>query len=265
MSERIDVPVSIAISTYGRAVVRGARTALLVHGAGMDQSIWTLQGRYLAFHGWNAVAVDLPGHGRARGQPALRSIREMADWLAGVIATIGAEAAAIIGHSMGALAALEVAARYPERVAQLVLLGAATRMPVHPELLEFARRRDRRAVDLICDWGFGTRGHVGGNPLPGGWLMGTARGLLLRGDPAVLATDLAACDDYRDGEQAAAAIRCPTLVLVGAEDRMTPPRAGRALAERIVGAACAEIADAGHMMMVEQPEATLAELRKFMR
>lgn len=94
--------------------------------------------------------------------------------------------------------------------------------------------------------------------------MGTARGLLLRGDPAVLANDLAACDAYRNGERAAEAVRCPTLVLVGAEDRMTPPRAGRELAERIPGAACVEIDEAGHMMMVEQPEATLNALRKFM-
>lgn len=265
MPETVEPPAPIAISTYGRAVVRGARTAVLVHGAGMDQSVWTLQGRYLAFHGWNAIAVDLPGHGRARGQAALRSIGEIADWLAALIATIAAAPAAVIGHSMGALAALELAARYPERVSQLALLGAAARMPVHPELLDLARRHDRAAVDLICDWAFGTRGHLGGNPLPGGWLMGAARGLLLRGDPAVLAIDLAACDDYRDGERSAAAVRCPTLVLVGAEDRMTPPRAGRALADRIAGAGCAEIAEAGHMMMVEQPEATLAELRRFMR
>jgi pimeloyl-ACP methyl ester carboxylesterase len=255
---------SIAISTYGRAVVRGARTAVLVHGAGMDQSVWTLQGRYLAFHGWNAVAVDLPGHGRARGQPPLRSIGEIAEWLAALIEAIGAERAAVIGHSMGALAALELAARYPTRVSQLALLGAAATMPVHPELLELAGRHDRKAVELICDWAFGMRGHMGGSALPGGWLMGTARELLLRGDPAVLAIDLAACQEYRHGDRAAAAVRCPTLVLVGAEDRMTPPRAGRALAERIAGAGCVEIAEAGHMMMVEQPEATLSELRRFM-
>lgn len=254
----------VAISTYGRAVVRGARTAVLVHGAGMDQSVWTLQGRYLAFHGWNAVAVDLPGHGRAKNQPTLRSIGEIADWLAALIESLDVDRAAVVGHSMGALAALELAARHPRRVSQLALLGAAARMPVHPELLELARRHDRRAVDLICDWAFGIRGHVGGNPLPGGWLMGTARGLLLRGDPAVLANDLAACDAYLDGERAAEAVRCPTLVLVGVEDRMTPPREGHALAGRIPGAICVEVAEAGHMMMVEQPEATLNALRKFM-
>lgn len=259
-----EIPLPVAVSTYGRATVRGARKVFLVHGAGMDQSVWTLQGRYLAFHGWNAFAVDLPGHGRARAQPPLRSIAAIADWLDTLITTTGPEPAAVIGHSMGALAALDLAARRPERVSQLCLLGAASRMPVHPELLELARRRDPRAIDLICDWAFGTRGHVGGNPLPGGWLMGTARGLLLRGDPDVLASDLAACDAYLDGEERARSVRCPTLVLVGSEDRMTPPAAGRALASRIADARCCELEGAGHMMMAELPEATLAALNQFL-
>jgi pimeloyl-ACP methyl ester carboxylesterase len=259
-----EISPSVAVSTYGRATVRGARKVFLIHGAGMDQSVWTLQGRYLAFHGWNAFAVDLPGHGRARGQPPLPSIAAIADWLAAVIAATGPEPAAVIGHSMGALAGLDLAARHPERVTKLCLLGAGSRMPVHPELLELARRRDPRAIELICDWAFGTRGHVGGNPLPGGWLMGTARGLLLRGDPVVLATDLAACHAYVDGEERARTIRCPTLILIGSEDRMTPPATGRALAALVPDVRCSELEGAGHMMMVELPEATLAALNAFL-
>ncbi len=257
-------PLAAAVSTYGRAVVRGARTVMLVHGAGMDQSVWTLQGRYLAFHGWNALAVDLPGHGRARDQRPLATIEALADWLALLIRSIGDQPVAVVGHSMGALAALDLAGRYPELVAQLVLLGAAARMPVHPELLTLARAGDRRAVDLICDWGFGRRAHLGGNPLPGGWMIGTARSLLLRAEPGVLATDLAACDQYGDGEARARFVRAPTLVVIGAEDRMTPPSAGRALAAAIPNAVSTVVEDAGHMMMIEQPEATLAALRTFL-
>lgn len=252
------------VSTYGRAVAPDARKVFLVHGAGMDQSVWTLQGRYLAFHGWNTFAVDLPGHGRSRAEPALPSIAAQADWLAALVAETGPEPAWLVGHSMGALAALETAARHPERVAGLCLLGAAASMPVHPELLRLAAEHDPKAVDLMVDWAFGTRGHVGGNPLPGGWLMGTAKGLLLRGDPAVLAGDLAACDAYDRGEAAAAAVRCPTLVVLGGEDRMTPPKAGEKLASLIPGARTSEIEAAGHMMMVEAPDATLDALRRFL-
>ena len=185
------------VSTYGQPLRPDAPTVLFVHGAGMDHTVWALQGRHLAFHGWNALAVDLPGHGRSRHLPAAGSIEAIADGLAELI---GAErAATLVGHSMGALAALATAARHPERVAGLCLLGAAARMPVHPDLLALAAAHDPKAVELICDWAFGPRGQVGGNPQPGGWLQGTARALLQRGDPAVLSTDLAACNAYAAG------------------------------------------------------------------
>ncbi|MCS6778115.1 MAG: alpha/beta hydrolase [Geminicoccaceae bacterium] len=253
-----------AVSTYGRAVVRGARKVFLVHGAGMDQSIWTLQGRFLAFHGWNAFAVDLPGHGRVRNQSPLESIEAIADWLAELVASTGPEPAVVIGHSMGALAALDLAARHPGRVERLVLLGAAAQMPVHPELLALARDGDPRAVDLICDWGFGSRAHLGGSALPGAWLLGSARTLLLRGDPRVLAADLAACHGYRAGEERATRVGCPALVMIGAEDRMTPPRAGTRLAGLLAHGSSVVLDGVGHMMMVEDPEATLAALKRFL-
>lgn len=254
----------VFVQTYGRAATRGHRRAFLVHGAGMDQSVWTLQGRYLAFHGWDACAIDLPGHGRAHGQPALSAIDAMAAWLADVIGQGGAEPVALIGHSMGALVALQLASRRPELVSRLCLLGAAPAMPVHPDLLALAARHDPRAVELMVDWAFGPRGHVGGNPLPGGWLMGTARNLLLRGDPAVLSSDLAACNAYAHGAEAAASVRCPTLVVIGSEDRMTPPRAAARLATLIPDGRTARIEGAGHMMMLESPDATLDALKAFL-
>jgi pimeloyl-ACP methyl ester carboxylesterase len=260
----VTAPRPVYVSTYGRAVVRGHRSVFLVHGAGMDQSVWTLQGRHLAFHGWNALAVDLPGHGRARGQEPLASIGAMAEWLDGVIGETLDHHAAVIGHSMGALVALELAARRPERVTALALLGAAAAMPVHPDLLDLAARHDPKAVELILDWGFGPRGKLGGNPLPGAWVMGTARQLLLRGDPAVLAADLAACAAYADGPAAAAAVRCKALVLAGAEDRMTPLPAARALAAAIPGAQLTELPATGHMLMVEAPEETRKALAVFL-
>jgi pimeloyl-ACP methyl ester carboxylesterase len=134
-------------------------------------------------------------------------------------------------------------------------------MPVHPELLALAAAHDPKAVELMCDWAFGPRGQSGGNPHPGGWLQGAARALLRRGDPEALSVDLAACNAYAAGAEHAAAVRCPTLVVIGALDRMTPPRAGKALADAIPGARAEVIAGAGHMMMGEAPDATLRLLR----
>lgn len=247
------------VSTYGRQHQQGAPTVILVHGAGMDHSVWALQGRHFAFHGWNALAIDLPGHGRSRDLPPLATIEAMADCLADLVGD--GPPAALVGHSMGSLAALAAAARHPGKVASLCLLGAALRMPVHPELLALAAAHDPKAVELMCDWAFGPRGHHGGNPHPGGWLQGTARALLRRGHAEVLSVDLAACNAYAAGPEHAAAVRCPTLVVIGALDRMTPPKAGRALAESIQGARTEVVTGAGHMMMSEAPGATLACLR----
>ena len=251
--------MAVHLSTYGRPIRAEAPMVLLVHGAGMDHTVWAMQGRHLAFHGWNALAIDLPGHGRSRSLPPAATIEAIADGL--VAAMPGVSALHLVGHSMGALAALAAAARHPERVASLCLLGAAIRMPVHPALLTLAAASDPKAVELMCDWAFGPRGQVGGNAQPGGWLQGTARALLRRGDPASLATDLAACNAYAAGADHAAQVRCPALVVIGALDRMTPPKAGRALAAAIPGARTVTVPGAGHMMMAEAPEETLQALR----
>ncbi|MEK0083435.1 alpha/beta fold hydrolase [Benzoatithermus flavus] len=253
---------SCYVSSYGRPRPKGAPGILFVHGAGMDHTVWALQGRHFAFHGWNALAVDLPGHGRSRALPPLASIEAMADALADLA---GPEGAVLVGHSMGGLAALAAAARRPERVRALCLVGCAARMPVHPELLALAAAGDPKTVELMCDWAFGPRGQIGGSPSPGQWLQGAARSLLHNGDPAVLAGDLAACDAYTSGPEHAAAVRCPALVVIGALDRMTPPKAGRELAGLIPGARTAVIEGTGHMMMLETPDATLEALRGLLR
>jgi pimeloyl-ACP methyl ester carboxylesterase len=248
-------------ATGGRSFDPGLPGVVLVHGAGMDHTVWTLQARYLAHHGRGVLAVDLPGHGRSAG-PALPSIGDVADWLATLIDAAGLERAALVGHSMGALACLACAAEHPDRVRALALLGAAPSMPVHPDLLAAAAAGDAKAYEMICDWGHGPTGHMGGHRAPGLWLMGGGLRLLERGAEGVLHTDLAACATYTDGADAAARVRCPTLVLCGGADRMTPARGGAKLAELIPSARSTVIAGAGHMMMLEDPEATLSALKE---
>jgi pimeloyl-ACP methyl ester carboxylesterase len=105
---------AVFVSTGGKDHARGQRLVVLLHGAGADHSVWALQSRWLAWHGANVLAVDLPGHGRSDG-PALTDIGALADWTARLIAAVGAEKAALAGHSMGALIALETASRWSER------------------------------------------------------------------------------------------------------------------------------------------------------
>ncbi|MFO1060503.1 MAG: alpha/beta hydrolase [Dongiaceae bacterium] len=244
--------------TGGRPFEAGRPAIVFLHGAGMDHTVWQFPARYFAHRGRAVLAPDLPGHGASAG-PALESVPAMAAWVEALLAALGLESAALVGHSMGAAIALATAARSP-RVARLALLGAAPRMPVHPELLAAARGDQPLAADLVASWGHGAIGRMGGGPTPGLWLMDGARRLLDRAPPQVLATDLAACDGF-DAAALAGEIRCPTLVLAGAEDRMTPAREGRRLAALIAGAELRELAGVGHMLMTERPDRVIDALK----
>lgn len=241
--------------TGGRPFDPALPAVVLIHGAGMDHTVWSLQSRYLAHHGRSVLAVDLPAHGRSGGEP-LGSIADMAAWVVALLDAAGASKAMLAGHSMGALVALEAASRFPDRVAALALLGVAERMPVHPDLLKAAADNDPLAIELVTGWGFGPRGHVGGNAAPGLALVPTGRRLMARQKPGVLGIDLAACNAYARGAEAAGQVACPALFLLGALDRMTPAKAGRALAARVADTVVSVLPGVGHMVMVEAPDAT---------
>mgnify|MGYP003508661176 CR=1 FL=1 len=178
-------------------------TAVFVHGAANDHSVWALQSRYFAHHGWNVLAVDLPGHGRSGGA-ALTSVEAIADWLPAVLDTAKVGKAALIGHSLGSLAALDCAARHAERVSKLALVGPAAPMTVADPLLEAAERNEHLAYELIAGWSYSAGKQLGGNTMPGIWLMGNAVRLMERTKPGVLHADLLACHAYAGGLSAAA-------------------------------------------------------------
>jgi pimeloyl-ACP methyl ester carboxylesterase len=191
----------------GRSVlISGARTGrppvVFLHGAGMDRSVWASQTRAFAARGWDALAVDLPGHGGSEGPP-LADIGALADWTLRLLTAAEAERAALVGHSMGALIALEAAARAPERVSRLALVGVAAKMPVHPDLLAAAEANRHEAIDMVSLWSLGAAAR-GGSPTPGAWMLGGAQRLIERTAPGVLHADLSACNVYRGAREAAA-------------------------------------------------------------
>lgn len=251
------------IATGGQPWSKRGEAILFVHGAGMDHTAWSLPARHFAYAGRRVLAPDLPGHGRSAGVP-LADIGAMARWVVATLDALEIPRATLIGHSMGALVVLEAAAEAPDRIARIALFGAAQAIPVHPALLGAARTDPARAFAMIAGWGHGRRGRIGGHPAPGLWARGGTISLLARGAPGVLAADLAACEAYKDGPVAAARIRCPALIVIGAEDRMTAPKEGRAFASHVRDARVVEIAGAGHMMLVEDSDATLDSLRGFL-
>ena len=250
-------------STGGADWSPGRPLVILLHGAGGDHTVWALQSRALAQHGWNVAAADLPGHGRSEDQSGLDSVEALAAWTGRLIESLGEVKAMLSGHSMGACIALTLAAREPERISALTLLGAGAAMPVSEALLHDTRDRPERAQAFITAYAHGRPSHFGGMDSPGIWLLGAGQALLERCPAPVLHRDFAMCGAW-NGAPFAIQVRCPTLVLSGELDRMVPAKAGRDLAELIGGARFETISGTGHMMMGEAPGAVTRALRSFL-
>lgn len=252
--------------TGGRRFEPDKPVLMLVHGAGCDHTMWGLQTRFFAHHGYAVLALDLPGHGRSEGTPPL-TIDDYAAWLWRVADTVGLDAAtpvALAGHSMGSLIVLAAAGAAPQRTGALVLVGTAAHLRVHPDLVAAARASDATAFAAITDWGLGRAAHIGGHQAPGLWFGGGEQALLAASRPGVLAAGLAACDGYTAGIDAARRVTCPTLILVGDGDRMAPPRSIDPLLDALVDVRVETLADTGHMIMVERPNQTIDLIAAFL-
>jgi pimeloyl-ACP methyl ester carboxylesterase len=250
--------------TGGKPFDAAQPTIVFLHGAQNDHSVWALQSRYFAYHGWNVLAPDLPGHGRSGGA-ALTSVEAMAAWLLALLDAAGSSEALLVGHSMGSLIALEAAFRAPARVSGLALLGTAWPMKVSDGLLAASKDELESAIDMVNIWSHSAPPRPS-RAVPGFSVTGTSRRLMQRlaqQNPAQLFhTDFSACNAYANGGAAAAAVACPTLFVLGARDVMTPPRSAQALTAAVKHGKIVTV-DAGHAMMAEQPDAVLDALIAF--
>ncbi len=236
---------------------------VFIHGAVNDHTVWTLLARWYAHHGFAVLAVDLPGHMRSDG-PALASVEALADWVLALMDAAGVTQAALAGHSLGSLIALEAAARAPQRVTQLALLGTCVPMPVPQALLDLSLTDVHAAIDRVVSFSFSTLAAKPSYPGPGVWLRGAGRALMrqvqaAQDDPRLFHTDFTACNHYANGLAAADAVRCPAALVLGAFDQMTRPTAARDVAARLTAAV--HTVPAGHFLMQESPDPVLCALR----
>jgi pimeloyl-ACP methyl ester carboxylesterase len=244
--------------TGGRPFDPSRPAIVFIHGAAFDHSVWQWQSRYFAHHGFSVLAVDLPAHGRSPGI-ARTSIEAMADWVDALIEAAGLSNVALVGHSMGGLAALETARRFPQRVSKLAIVGAAMPMTVGPAFLAAAKDDAPEGFDMEAVWGHARSAVLATSPVPGTYLLGSSRRLNGRARGGVLHADLEACNVYR---AALEPLDMPALVVAGKRDQMTPFKAGKAVAAAL-GAQLVAL-DAGHSMMSEAPRELLAALREFL-
>jgi pimeloyl-ACP methyl ester carboxylesterase len=236
---------------------------VFIHGALNDHSVWTLLARWFANHGHSVLAVDLPGHMRSAGQP-LPSVEALAQWTLALLDAAKVQRAALVGHSMGSLIALDAASKAPERVSALVMVGTAVPMKVSQVLLDLSRDNPQAAIDMVVTFSHSTLAAKPSYPGPGSWLRGGSRALLRKvqasaAHPSLFHHDFSVCNDYQRGLQAAQSVVCPATLILGTADQMTQPKQAREIALALK----AEVIElnAGHSLMTEAPEQLLAALR----
>ncbi len=258
--------------TGGKPFNPAQPTAVFIHGVLNDHSVWILQTRYMAHHGWNVLAIDLPGHCKSEGTPP-QSVEEAADTIIALLDTLKIEKAALIGHSFGSLIALEAAARdaqaHPGRVSHLVMVGTAYPMRVSPALLDLSVSAPFKAIDMVNSFSHSTLAPPPSALGPGTWLYGGSKALMRRvlasnTQVNVFHTGFKACDDYRGAEAAMPQVACPTLFVLGSADQMTPPKAAQSLIDLCQQPKVVKLS-AGHSLMTEAPEGVLQALKDFLK
>ena len=252
--------------TGGKSFDAAKPTVVFIHGVLNDHSVWLLQSRWFANHGWNVLAIDLPGHCKSEGPPPA-SVEDAAQFVIALLDAAGVDKAALIGHSFGSLIALETAARAPERVTHLAMVGTAYPMVVSPALLDGALNDPQRAIAMVNTFSHSMMAPPPSSLGPGTWLHGSSRALMRRvlasnRDANVFHIGFKACNDYANGETAIAKLQCPVLFLLGEADQMTPPRAAKTLIGKAPQARVVTV-QAGHALMSEAPDAVLFALRDF--
>jgi pimeloyl-ACP methyl ester carboxylesterase len=257
--------------TGGKSFDPAKPTVLFIHGVLNDHSVWVLQTRYMANHGWNVLAVDLPGHSRSEGE-APSTVEEAAQFVIALLDAAGLRKVALVGHSWGSLIALEAASRLKERVSHLVLVGIAYPMKVSKPLLDASLEAPQKAIHMINVFSRATLAPPPSSLGPGTWVWGASTALNRR----VLASNtkvnvfhlgFKACDSYANGEAAISAITCPVLFVLGTEDQMTQAKAAQSLIDRAKeGGKSSKVVrlPVGHHHMTEAPDPTLFAIRDFL-
>jgi len=240
-------------STGGHEHVAGQPWVIFLHGAGNCHLTWTQQVRAFAYNGYNVLAPDMPGHDLSEGAPIL-GIQSQAKWLIKVLDALEIEKAHLVGHSQGGIIALEVAGLAPSKISSVTFVATAAAIPANPALIEMAEKNPEKAFDLMVSWGSGTSAHAHDNSVPGVSLIDAGIRVMGLNAPDALATDLRSCASYENGVAAAQKLACPSLCIFAKEDKMTPVKAGRVLADNLGSNELHILDGVGHTLPLEKPQ-----------
>lgn len=245
------VKISDQVIFYAARGESGAPLVFL-HGAGDSHLLWNGQLAACADVA-RTIALDLPGHGRSTGNTRA-TIAEYAVAVREFLDGLELECVSLAGHSMGGAIAQTLALEFPDRVRDLILVGTGAKLGVSPRFLSGLETDFENAARLLVENYFA----------PGASEILKQKSLqqLFKSGSAITRNDFAACDAF-DIRERIAQISAPTLILCGCDDKMTPPKYSEFLAQHIPSAQLVILENAGHMVMLEQPDQFDAALRKW--
>ena len=236
---------SVYASDAGKGINNSKDTIVFLHGSGLSHIVWSLSEQFFSNKNFNVLSIDLPGHGNSEG-PCLDSIEKIADWLEIVFKELNLYKIILVGHSQGCLEALEYSFKYKSRLKKIIFVGGSHRMSVNKDLIDLASDGDSNAVKLMMKWGYeGSKKFIGGNPVEK--IIQSPRDI-----SEILAIDLVACNNYQNGSDAAKAINCPTMFILGELDKMANLESGKKFADLVKNSTTYIISGSGHMIMIEK-------------
>jgi pimeloyl-ACP methyl ester carboxylesterase len=233
-------------------------SVILLHGSGQSHVVWSLTTQYLSGENYNVFTLDLPGHGNSDGE-SLKSIEDMALWLNKVIEHLGIMQLSIVAHSQGCLIALEYANKFPKNLQKIVFIAGSYEIPVNKSLIDLALSGDMESLNLMMKWGYGkSKQFIGGNPLQK--ILNSRREVR-----EVLAVDLIACNNYKNGVNASKKIKCPTLFVFGELDKMIKLEKGKEFSGLVSSSQIHVIKDCGHMIILEKAFEMREKIGEFLK
>ncbi len=225
---------------------------VVIHGAGGTHLDWPAEIRRMPE--LNAIIIDLPGHGKSTGA-GRSSIDAYASDILALVDALKLQKVILAGHSMGGAIAQTIAVQHPDRILGLILIGTGAKLGVHPEILSGMINETTRTIGALVSMYFGT-------PIDES-LQRRSKQQLSGFNPLILYNDYAACNTF-DLRKQVSQIHVPTLIIGGAEDKMTPFKFSTYLHEQISDSQLEHIEGGGHLMMLEQPELVAEAIRKWL-
>lgn len=225
-------------------------TLLFVHGAGGTGKKWTYQLK--GIQGCNLIAPDLPGHGYSEGL-AENNIIAYRDFVWSFAQALELKNFVLAGHSMGGAIALEFALAYPEALKGLIIVASGAKLRVSPGILEALAKGEHPLESLKYTYSFNSSPEV----------LAKAAEEMKSIPTEVYLADFKACNAF-DSVDRIKTILTPALVICGRDDQMTPPKYSEYLHKELSHSIIELITEAGHMVMIEQPDRVNAAINNFL-